>query len=68
MSAGSAVVGFPPGIVVGGTIHAADAVAAQAQSDVTSAYNNLAGQACEFDLTGKDLGGLTLIPATYCFS
>ena len=29
---GSAITGFPPGTVVGGTIHAADAVALQAQT------------------------------------
>ena len=41
---GSAVIGFPPGIVTPpGTIHAADAVALQAQSDTTIAYNDLAG-------------------------
>jgi hypothetical protein len=68
VSPGSAVTGFPPGIVVGGSIHAADAVASQAQSDVTTAYNVLAGQACDFDLTGQDLGGMTLIPGVYCFS
>ena len=37
---GTAITGFPPGTVVGGTIHANDAVALQAQSDVTTAYNN----------------------------
>ena len=41
VSPGSAVTGFPPGIVVGGTIHTADAVAAQAQVDVTTQYNAL---------------------------
>src|SRR5580693_6433509 len=47
VSPGSAVTGFPPGIVVPpGTIHAADAVAAGAQSDNTTAYNTLAGLAC----------------------
>src|SRR5215213_6472753 len=46
VSPGSAVTGFPPGLVSGGTIHAADAVALQAQSDVTTAYNNLASQPC----------------------
>ena len=68
VSPGTAVTGFPPGIVVGGTIHAADAVALQAQSDVTTAYNVLAGQPCNTNLTGQDLGGLTLLPGVYCFS
>lgn len=68
VSPGTAVTGFPPGIVTGGSIHAADAVASQAQSDVTTAYNSLARRACDFDLTGQDLGGLTLIPGVYCFS
>jgi type VI secretion system secreted protein VgrG len=68
VSPGSAVTGFPPGIVTGGTIHAADAVAAQAQSDLTTVYNNLANAACNTDLTGQNLGGLTLTPGVYCFS
>ncbi len=68
VSPGSAVTGFPPGIVTGGTIHAADAVALQAQSDTTTAYNSLASQACDIDLTGQDLGGMTLVSGVYCFS
>jgi hypothetical protein len=68
VSPGTAITGFPPGIVVGGAIHAADAVAGQAQTDTTTAYNNLAGQACDFTLTGQDLGGMTLVPGVYCFS
>ena len=68
VSSGSAVTGFPPGVVTGGTIHAGDAVALQAQSDATTAYNRLAGQPCDFNLTGQDLGGKTLIPGVYCFS
>jgi hypothetical protein len=68
VSPGSAVTGFPPGIVVSGTIHAADAVAAAAQVSVTTAYNSLAGQACTQDLTGQDLGGMTLTAGVYCFS
>jgi hypothetical protein len=68
VSPGSAVTGFPPGIVTGGSIHKADAVALQAQNDVTTAYNSLAGQACTGNLTGKDLGGLTLTSGVYCFS
>ena len=68
VSPGSAVTGFPPGIVTGGSIHAADAVALQAQNGVTTAYNSLAGQPCNSNLTGKDLGGLTLTSGVYCFS
>jgi len=63
----SSVTGFPPGSITG-TLHAGDAVALQAQSDLTVAYNSLAGQACDTDLTGTDLGGLTLNPGVYCFS
>ncbi len=68
VSPGTAVTGFPPGTIVGGSIHAADALAGQAQSDLTTAYNNLAGQACTQDLTGQDLGGKTLTPGVYCFT
>jgi hypothetical protein len=68
VSPGSAVTGFPPGIVTGGTIHAADAVAGQAQVDLTTVYNTVAGLPCTTDLTGQNLGGLTLTPGVYCFS
>jgi hypothetical protein len=65
---GSAVTGFPPGILAGGTIHAADAVALNAQNAVTTAFNSLGAQTCTTDLTGQDLGGLTLTPGVYCFA
>ena len=68
VSAGSAVTGFPPGVVTNGAIHAADAAAAQAQNDLTTAYNNLAGQGCTSDLTGQNLGTLVLTPGVYCFA
>lgn len=67
VSPGAAVVGFPPGTVTG-TIHAADAVALAAQNSVTTAYNNLAGQAPTQTLTGIDLGGLTLTSGVYFFA
>lgn len=67
VSPGLAITGFPPGTVTG-TTHAGDAVALQAQSDLTTAYNDLAGQACDTVLTGQDLGGLTLTAGVYCFS
>ena len=69
VSPGSAVTGFfPPGIVTGGTIHSADANAGQAQSDLTTAYNAVAAEPCTADLTGQDLGGMTLTEGVYCFS
>ncbi len=68
VSPGSAVTGFPPGVVVNGTIHGADASAGLAQGGLTAAFNNLGSQACTQDLTGQDLGGLTLTPGVYCFS
>jgi hypothetical protein len=64
---GSAVTGFPPGIVGGGVIHATDAVAQQAQSDLTSAYTSLAAMPFTVNLTGQDLGGLTLTSGVYHF-
>jgi hypothetical protein len=64
---GLAITGFPPG-TVSGTTHKGDAVALQAQSDLITAYNVLAGEAYDTDLTGQDLGGLTLTPGTYRFS
>ena len=65
---GLAITGFPPGIVIGGSIHAGDALALEAQTQVTAAYTMLASQPCSADLSGKDLGGLTLKPGVYCFS
>lgn len=69
VSPGSAVTGFPPGVVAPpGTIHTADAVAAQAQLDLTNTYNAIAATATFVDLTGMDLGGLTLTPGVYGFA
>ena len=69
VSPGSAITGFPPGVVTG-TIHAADAVAAQAHSDASAAYNVLLAEACPLanNLNGQDLGTLTLLPGVYCFA
>ena len=67
VSPGTAVVGFPPGSMEVGSIHAGDSVAAQAQVDLTTAYNAMAALPCKFNMTGKDLGGLTLTPGVYCF-
>ena len=64
----NAVTGFPPGLLVGGAMHMGDAVAQQAQSDLTTAYNGLASMSLTQDLTGMDLGGMTLTPGVYFFS
>jgi subtilisin family serine protease len=68
VSPGSAVTGFPPGLIVSGTLHSADAATLGAQNAVTAAYSSLLGQACIRDLTGQDLGGQALIAGVYCFS
>lgn len=65
----TAVVGFPPGIVVPpGTIHSNDGSSQQAQNDLTTAYNSLRGLPTQVDLTGQNLGGLNLGPAVYSFA
>lgn len=60
----------PPGPgVVTGTVHYNDSSASLAQSNALTAYNTLAGRAYlpANDLTGLDLGGMTLAPGTYHF-
>lgn len=68
-SPGTTITGFPPGIVTeGGKTHMGDALALQAQNDVTLAYNSSAGQPCNIHLADQELGGKTLTPDVYCFS
>jgi hypothetical protein len=66
VSPGNAITGFGPGILVGGTIHAGDAVAAQAQSDLTAAFLDAAGRPCPGPALLGDLGGATILPGVYC--
>jgi type VI secretion system secreted protein VgrG len=63
VSPGTAITGFPPG-VVGGAVHAADAAASQAQSDLTIAYNDAAGRSSSAAVAG-DLVGRRLLPGVY---
>lgn len=68
-SPGTAISGFPPGIVtLPGTINDSNAVANKAQTDLVTAYNTLAGKSVTQVLTGTDLGGLTLTPGVYFFA
>lgn len=63
VSPGTAITGFPPGIVLG-TVHAADAPASQAQSDLVVAYDDAAGRAPTASVAG-DLVGQTLPGGVY---
>jgi len=63
VSPGTAITGFPPGLVNGAT-HSADAVALQAKSDLTAAYDDAAGRTPVTAISG-DLGGQTLTPGVY---
>ena len=72
VSPGTAVTGFPPGTVIGGTIHSDDARATSAQADALTAYNVLAAETCGTNLSGSILGtsagAVTLSPGVYCFA
>jgi type VI secretion system secreted protein VgrG len=63
--------GVSPGTSITGldsyTQHLNDAAAQLAQADLTTAYNALANYGTATDLTGLDLGGLTLTPGVYNF-
>lgn len=64
LSPGTVVTGFPPGTVNNGTTHTTDAVAAQAQTDLTTAYNDAASRSPAATVTA-DLGGQTLLAGVY---
>jgi Ice-binding-like/Bacterial Ig-like domain len=64
VSPGTAVTGFPPGILVGAQ-HAGDPASAQTVGDLTTAYNDAAGRRlCPVAVAGN-LGGQTLVPGLY---
>ena len=65
VSPGTAVTGFPPGIVSNGTIHSADGVANGAQSDLTTAYNDAAGRSPTANVPAFIGAGQTLAPGVY---
>ncbi len=68
---GSAITGFSaidsgPGLFTG-LANIGNAAAAQAQLDANTAYLSLQGLSAAFNLTGLDLGGMTLTPGVYHF-
>lgn len=66
VSPGNTLTGFGP-CVFTGVANLANAVAAQAQIDLTTAYNTLAGLACPpANAIVADLGGTTLPAGVYC--
>jgi hypothetical protein len=65
---GTSLTGFGSPAVVNGATHNNDAVAGQAQSDLTTAYNVAAGQTPTTNLTGQNLGGLTLAAGAYKYT
>ncbi len=64
VSPGAAVTGFPPGLVIGGAIHRADAAAAGAQADVIAAYDDAASRTPATALP-VELGGTTRLAGVY---
>jgi hypothetical protein len=65
LSPGSAVTGFPPGTLTSPAVmHVTDPTAAQAQLDLTTAYNYAAGLPNGAVLPG-DMSGLTFTPGLY---
>jgi uncharacterized protein with beta-barrel porin domain len=68
LSPGNAITGFPPGLVAPpSAIFNSDATAIAAQVDLFNFYNNLAARPSTQDLSGQNLGGLTLTPGVYSF-
>jgi hypothetical protein len=70
VSPGTALVGFGLPAVVNGATHANDAVAAQAQADLGTAYDVAAGQPVSGanDLSNTDLGNRTLKAGAYRYT
>lgn len=66
VSPGSAITGFPPGILVDGKEYVGGP-ADTAHADLSTAFTQFMMLPCGTDLSGQDLGGMLLTPGVYCF-
>ena len=64
LSPGSAITGFPPG-VIRGRLYTADPIARQAKLDLTRAYNDAMGRTLNPIKVAGNIGGQTLYPGLY---
>jgi sugar lactone lactonase YvrE len=64
----SAITGFPPAVVTGGSILITGTATSQARLDLITAQVSLAGMAANADMSNIDLGGKTLAPGVYKFT
>jgi autotransporter-associated beta strand protein len=67
-SPGVSITGFPPGVIVAGSQYIGPGLANQAHADASAAYAQVAGETLTSDLSGQDLGGMTLTPGVYHFA
>lgn len=65
VSPGTAVEGFPPATITNGGIHLLDPAVANAQLNLTTAYNDAAGRTVGPVAVSGNLGGRTLPPGLY---
>jgi autotransporter-associated beta strand protein len=67
-SPGVSITGFPTGVIVAGSQYIGPGLANQAHADASAAYAQVAGETLTSDLSGENLGGLTLTPGVYHFA
>lgn len=62
---GTGYVAGTPAVTVSGTVYAGGPVAAQAQADLTTAFNDAAGRSLAPITVSGNIGGMTLAPGLY---